>query len=61
MHGRGVFTWSDGKIYDGEYVDDKKEGYGVFKWPDGKLYKGMWKDGVFYTKYNIRNNMGKET
>ena len=48
MHGRGVFTWCDGKIYDGEYVDDKKEGYGVFKWPDGKLYMGMWKDGVFY-------------
>ena len=48
MHGRGVFTWSDGKIYDGEDVDDKKEGYGVFKWPDGKLYMGMWKDGVFY-------------
>jgi hypothetical protein len=22
MHGRGEFTWPDGKYYDGDYVDD---------------------------------------
>ena len=42
MHGNGVFTWSDGKKYDGTYVNDKKEGYGIFYWPDGKEYKGNW-------------------
>lgn len=40
-----MFTWEDGKSYEGEYVDDKKEGYGVFIWPDGKKYEGYWKDG----------------
>ena len=32
MHGRGIFEWPDGRKYDGEYVNDKKEGYGVFEW-----------------------------
>jgi len=26
MEGHGVFTWPDGRRYEGEYVDDKKEG-----------------------------------
>lgn len=32
MHGRGVFCWSDGRMYIGDYVDDKKTGGGVFEW-----------------------------
>ena len=32
MHGVGVFTWPDGRVYDGEYFDDKKQGRGVFIW-----------------------------
>jgi len=46
MHGRGVFEWLDKRKYDGEYIEEKKEGFGVFYWPDGKIYKGYWKDGV---------------
>ena len=30
MEGTGVFTWPDGRKYEGDYVDDKKEGNGVF-------------------------------
>ena len=45
MDGTGVFTWSDGRKYDGEYIDDKKEGHGVFTWPDGRQYNGSWKNG----------------
>jgi len=26
MEGTGVFTWSDGKKYEGEYLGDKKHG-----------------------------------
>jgi hypothetical protein len=32
MHGHGIFTWSDGRKYEGAYIDDKKEGYGIFEW-----------------------------
>lgn len=40
MHGKGIFTWPDGRIYEGEYYKDKKNGEGHFKWPDGRSYKG---------------------
>ena len=45
MHGKGVFTWKDGRKYEGEYKDDKKDGYGEFYWPDGRIYKGFWENG----------------
>lgn len=32
-----MFTWLDGRKYEGEYKDDKKHGYGEFKWPDGRV------------------------
>lgn len=38
MEGKGVFTWVDGRKYEGEYLDDKKHGYGKFIWPDGRIY-----------------------
>ena len=46
MHGVGVFEWKDGRRYEGEYLNDKKEGYGVYSWPDGRRYEGYWRDGM---------------
>jgi len=45
MHGQGLYKWPDGRWYDGNYVDDKKDGYGVYTYPDGRSYKGQWKNG----------------
>ena len=45
MHGKGVFTWADGRKYEGEYYDDKKQGHGIFHWPDGRQYDGYWMSG----------------
>ena len=45
MHGNGVFVWEDGRKYEGNYADDKKDGIGKFTWPDGRIYDGDWKDG----------------
>ena len=45
MHGEGVFTWEDGRKYEGNYIDDQKEGRGKFTWPDGRIYDGEWKNG----------------
>ena len=42
MHGFGVFTFSDGKTYEGFYFNDKKHGYGIFSWLNGKRYEGWW-------------------
>lgn len=40
MHGKGIFRWPDGRVYEGDYVDDKKEGFGKVIWPDGRIYEG---------------------
>jgi len=45
MHGKGAFSWLDGRSYNGEYNMDVKEGFGEFIWPDGRKYAGFWKDG----------------
>ena len=45
MEGKGIFLWPDGRKYEGEFKNDKKNGYGEFTSSDGKKYKGEWKDG----------------
>lgn len=45
MHGYGVLIWRDGKKYEGQFVNDKREGKGTFSWSDGRQYIGEWKGG----------------
>ena len=40
MNGRGVYTWNDGRVYEGDYQMDLKHGEGTYTWPDGKKYQG---------------------
>lgn len=30
--------------YEGNYKDDKKDGYGVFRWPSGSWFEGHFKN-----------------
>jgi hypothetical protein len=30
MDGMGLYTWKDGRSYEGEYKDDKKHGFGIY-------------------------------
>jgi hypothetical protein len=30
MHGKGVFVWPDGRMYDGNYENGKKSGFGIY-------------------------------
>jgi hypothetical protein len=30
MHGKGLYTWKDGRMYQGEYLNDKKHGFGEY-------------------------------
>jgi hypothetical protein len=36
MHGKGAYRWKDGRKYEGEYENDKKNGYGIYQWADGR-------------------------
>lgn len=38
--GTGKYTWSNGAVYDGEYVANKKHGQGVMLYPDKSKYEG---------------------
>jgi hypothetical protein len=45
MSGHGIYLYADGVRYDGEYVDDKKDGFGIYYWTDGRKYEGYWYKG----------------
>ena len=45
MEGRGVETWNDGRKYEGEFKNGKKDGEGTFEWGNGNKYIGSWRSG----------------
>ena len=45
MHGHGTYKWGDGRLFVGEYRDDKKNGNGFYLWADGRAYNGEWQNG----------------
>lgn len=49
LHGKGKFFFAaEGHCYEGEYVEDTKEGQGIFKWADGREYRGGWRKGKMH-------------
>ena len=45
MHGIGTYTWPNGKKYEGNFFEDKREGHGLITWVGGKIYSGNWEKG----------------
>ncbi len=45
MEGRGIETWADGRKYEGDFKNGKKDGEGNFEWPNGIKYIGSWRQG----------------
>ena len=63
--GHGVFYYSDGDIYDGEWNNDMKEGKGKLTYNNGTIFEGNWKadkregEGVFKNAVlNVEYNEG---
>ena len=62
-HGQGRQTWSDGRVYEGQFKDDQMHDTGGYmSWPDGRSYRGsfvrnlregtatmIWPNGNSYT------------
>ena len=47
-HGRGIETFADGGVYDGEWRHDRRCGHGVYTWQWGDKYDGTWEDDVMH-------------
>ena len=40
-----IITESDSGFYEGDYINNVKEGNGRFKWANGKIYIGPFRNG----------------
>ena len=38
----GKYRWADGNSYEGDFVDDSRDGFGVYRWLDGSIYEGQF-------------------
>lgn len=45
MNGKGKMVWKDGKIFEGSFINDKKNGQGIMQYPNGKKVEGNWVNG----------------
>ena len=53
MNGHGIYKYSDGAIYDGEYVNGLREGKGRIIYSNKTVYEGEFKGGHRVEKGNI--------
>ena len=45
MTGQGVYTWSSGAKYEGQFKTDRRHGIGTYYFSNGDRYVGNWVDG----------------
>ena len=48
MNGRGVFNCPDGRKYEGDFKNGKKEGEGTMEWTNGTKYVGSWRNDMMH-------------
>ena len=49
-HGRGLYFFSDGNAFAGDWLEGNRTGHGVFTWPNGNRYEGQFKDNQRHGK-----------
>ena len=45
MHGEGIFYYKDGRVFEGEWKMDLRDGKGTMKYADGRVVEGIWNRG----------------
>ena len=45
-HGRGIYTWANGDIYNGTFIENARTGNGRMAYKNGDLYDGDWLNGL---------------
>jgi len=56
MSGHGRWTYPDGDVYEGEWLNHKKHGKGVMIFSDGDKCKGVWEKGTIVKKLGCDKN-----
>ena len=46
FEGKGKLMFKDGRKYEGDFCQGKREGNGTLIMPNGNKYSGMWKNDV---------------
>ena len=57
-HGKGIYHWDSGSVYDGEWEKDLKSGYGKMTVSWGS-YEGFWKNDIRFGKGTEKTNKGE--
>ena len=50
---KGILTWPNGDIYEGEYTEDIRNGFGIYKYSNGNRYEGEFKNDKQHGKGKI--------
>ena len=50
MHGKGTYTYANGNLYEGDFVEDKVHGKGTFTYANGNVYEGDWVEDNMHGK-----------
>ena len=45
-NGKGIIRWTNGVVYEGDFVDDERTGKGICTWPNGDEYRGDFINGM---------------
>merc|ERR1711924_274013 len=56
----GMMRWSDGRKYEGNWLEGHMHGFGTFHWPDGRNFSGQWVTGRQHGTGIVRNVRGSE-
>ena len=54
-----IFLNEEIEKYEGEWKEDKADGYGILFWRDGSMYNGNWEKGL-YNGFGIRYDKNNE-
>jgi hypothetical protein len=46
LQGKWIVEFSPNQVFEGSFVDDKKEGFGILSSPDGSTYSGDWSNDL---------------
>jgi hypothetical protein len=50
MHGKGIYRFTNGNVYEGDFLNDKMHGKGIYRIKDGAVYDGDWLTGMKHGK-----------